>query len=310
MNTISNRKISIKIFNHIPYYIFILPGFILLFLFAYLPMFGVVMAFQKYDPVSGFLRSEWVGLENFLLIFRLPDFLRAFKNTLFISCLKLLFCFPAPIIFALLINEIKSSKFKRTVQSISYLPNFISWVVVAGFVYQIFSPDTGVVNLALRSLGIVKEPIYFMQSKVLFYPIVIISDLWKNVGFSSIIYLAAIASIEQEQYEAAFIDGAGRFKQALYVTLPNIKNTVILLFILAVSGILNAGFDQLWTLSNNAVRDSAEILDTLAMRYLMRGRITDLSTGAAMGFFKSFVGALLFFVCNWLSKKYNNESLV
>jgi len=268
------------------------------------------MAFQKYDPVSGFLRSEWVGLENFLLIFRLPDFLRAFKNTLFISCLKLLFCFPAPIIFALLINEIKSSKFKRTVQSISYLPNFISWVVVAGFVYQIFSPDTGVVNLALRSLGIVKEPIYFMQSKVLFYPIVIISDLWKNVGFSSIIYLAAIASIEQEQYEAAFIDGAGRFKQALYVTLPNIKNTVILLFILAVSGILNAGFDQLWTLSNNAVRDSAEILDTLAMRYLMRGRITDLSTGAAMGFFKSFVGALLFFVCNWLSKKYNNESLV
>jgi putative aldouronate transport system permease protein len=306
----TNKDISRRILDHTTLYIFMLPGIVLFLLFNYLPMFGVVMAFQQFDPVSGFLKSEWVGLHNFVEIFKLPAFLLAFRNTLIIATIRLVIEFPTPIIFALLLNELRVRKFKRTVQSVSYLPNFMSWVIVAGIWYQMLSPESGIVNQALLALNVIKEPIFFMQTKNLFYPVLIFTSIWKNLGFASILYMASIAGIDQEQYEAAVMDGAGRLRQMRHITLPGMKSTIVLLFILAVAGLLNAGFDQLWTMGNPAVRDISEILDTLVLRYLTRGNFKDLSLGAAMGMFKAVVGLILFFVANLVSRKLNQDSLI
>ncbi len=306
----TNKDISRRILDHTTLYIFMLPGIVLFLLFNYLPMFGVVMAFQQFDPVAGFLRSEWVGFHNFVEIFKLPAFLLAFRNTLIIATIRLVIEFPTPIIFALLLNEIRGRKFKRTVQSVSYLPNFMSWVIVAGIWYQMLSPESGIVNQGLLALNLIKEPIFFMQTKNLFYPVLIFTSIWKNLGFASILYMASIAGIDQEQYEAAVMDGAGRLRQIRHITLPGMKSTIVLLFILAVAGLLNAGFDQLWTMGNPAVRDISEILDTLVLRYLTRGNFKDLSLGAAMGMFKAVVGLILFFIANLVSRKLNQDSLI
>jgi putative aldouronate transport system permease protein len=299
-----------KIWEYRVLYLFLLPCAILFITFSYIPMLGLVMVFQHYDPVSGFLNSPWVGLENFERIFSAPVFLRALKNTLIISGLKIIIEFPLPIIFALLLNEIRNTRFKKLVQTITYMPNFVSWVIVAGVWYSMLSPSGGIVNQILINLNIVKEGIFFMQSKAWFYPVIILTDVWKTLGFSAIMYMASIASIDVEQYQAACVDGAGRFKQAIYITLPGMKNTIMLLLILSFSGILNAGFDQLWTMGNLAVRDVADILDTAVLRTLTSGSLEDLSVGAAMGFFKSFIGLLLFLIANWVSRKFKQESLI
>jgi putative aldouronate transport system permease protein len=307
---VNNKKASVKFNHYSTLYLFMLPGLILFLLFNYLPMIGAIMSFQHFDPVSGFFKSEWVGLRNFIEIFRLQAFFRALRNTLTIAVLRIVIEFPCPIIFALLLNEIRAMKFKKTVQSISYLPNFISWVIVAGIWYQILSPSSGILNQALIVLGIIKEPVFFMQSKIWFFPIIIFTSIWKNLGFSSILYMASIAGIDQELYEAAEVDGAGRFRKMYYITLQGMKNTIVLLFILAISGLLNAGFDQFWTMGNAAVRDVSEILDTLVLRYLTQGSFKDLSLGAAAGMFKSVVGVVLFFAANLVSKKLKQESLI
>lgn len=239
----------------------------------------------------------------------MPDFTRALRNTIIISFMKLIFGFPAPIILALLFNELRDLKFKKTIQTISYIPNFISWVVIAGIWYKVLSYD-GIVNDTLLKLGIISESISFMQSKQWFYFMIVFTDIWKGVGFSSILYLSAICSIDVEQYEAAIVDGAGRLRRAWYITLPGMKNTIILLLILSISGILNAGFDQLWTMSNPTVRDIADILDTAVLRYLSSGMLNGLSLGAAMGFFKAVVGAILFVSANFVSSSLKQESLI
>ena len=290
-------------------YLFMVPGFVTLFLFAYMPMFGLVMVFQQYDPVSGFLGSEWVGLENFQRVFGSPVFSRALRNTIVISGLKLLIGFPMPIIFSLMLNELRQQRFKRTVQTIVYIPNFVSWVIVAGVWYSMLSSE-GVVNQVLMNLGLIEESILFMQRKDLFYPIIIFTDLWKTLGYSTIFYMAAITTIPVEHYEAAMIDGASRWRQAIHITLPVLSGTIALLFIMAVGGLLNAGFDQMWTMGNLAVRDIADILDTAVLRTLTSGSVNDLSIGAALGMFKSGVGLMLFFITNWVSRKLLNESLV
>lgn len=290
-------------------YLFLIPAGVILILFAYLPMAGLVMVFQQYDPVSGFLGSEWAGLENFRRVFSSPVFGRSLRNTLVISSLKLLVNFPAPIIFALLLNELRNQRFKKTVQTITYMPNFVSWVIVSGIWYSMLSAN-GVVNQVLIKLGLTDEAILFMQQKNLFYPIIVFTDLWKSLGYSTIFYIAAISTIPVENYEAAKIDGAGRFKQAIYITLPSLYSTIALLFIMQVGGILNAGFDQMWTMNNLAVRDIADILDTAVLRTLTSGSINDLSIGAALGMFKSVVGLILFLVANGVSKKLVNESII
>lgn len=290
-------------------YLFMLPGLAILLTFAYLPMAGLVMVFQQYDPVSGFLGSEWVGFENFRRVFASPVFERALRNTVVISVLKLLVGFPMPILFSLMLNELRGLHFKKTVQTIVYIPNFVSWVIVAGVWYSLLSSE-GVVNQVLMNLGMIEESILFMQRKDLFYPIIVLTDLWKTLGYNTIFYMAAIATVPVEHYEAAMIDGAGRFRQAIHITLPVLSGTIALLFIMSVGGLLNAGFDQMWTMGNLAVRELADILDTAVLRTLTSGSINDLSTGAALGMFKSIVGLVLFFITNWVSRRLIHESLL
>lgn len=312
---VSDRKASFerlrkKIWEYKVLYLFLLPGIILFLLFSYAPMFGLVIIFQHFNPVAGFFHSEWVGLDNFRRIFSAPVFMRALRNTFIISTLKLVIEFPLPIIFALFLNELRVIKFKKIVQTISYLPNFVSWVIVAGIWYKLLSPEEGLINQILMSMGVIDQEVFFMQSKAWFYPIILFTDVWKNLGFQAIFYLASIASVDPQLYEAAIVDGAGKFKQAIHITLPEMKNTIVLLLILAFSGLLNAGFDQLWTMGNLAVRDIADILDTAVLRSLTSGSVEDLSVGAAMGFFKSTIGLLLFFLANWFSRKMKQESII
>lgn len=290
-------------------YLFLLPGTLVLLLFAYLPMGGLVMVFQRYNPVAGFWGSEWAGFENFRRVFNSPVFFRSLRNTLIISSLKILIGFPMPIIFALLLNELRRIHFRKTVQTIIYIPNFVSWVIVAGVWYSILSAG-GVVNQILMASGLIQEEILFMQRTDLFYGIIIFTDLWKSLGYNTIFYMAAITAIPMENYEAAMIDGAGRWKQAMLITLPGLSGTIALLFILQVGGLLNAGFDQMWTMSNLAVREIADILDTAVLRTLTSGSIHDLSIGAALGMFKSVVGLILFLMTNWICRRLNQESLI
>lgn len=291
-------------------YLFLLPGIVSLIVFNYIPMIGLSMVFQNYDPVAGFLKSPWCGFDNFRILFNSPNFTNALKNTIIISSIKLALMFPLPIIFALLLNELRVLKFKKVVQTITYLPHFVSWVIVSGIWYKMLSPDDGLVNQLLISLHIVKEPIYFMQSSLWFYVVIMFTDIWKSVAYGSIYYLASIASIEVEQYEAAIVDGAGRFNQAIYITLPGMKPTVVLMSIFAISSLLDAGFNQMWTMGNLSVRNVAEILDTAVLRSLTSGSIQDLSIGAAMGLFKSIIGVILFLGANWIARAVKQESIV
>ncbi len=267
------------------------------------------MAFQQYDPVSGFLGSPWVGLYNFQRLFSTPTFGRAFRNTIIISSLKLLICFPMPILVSLLINELRRARVKKTIQTVVYIPNFVSWVIAAGLWYSLLG-NSGVVNNVLMSLGLVKEPVMFMQSLGWFYPVILFTDLWKTLGYNTIFYMSAMSSISTEQYEAAMIDGAGRLKQAIYITLPSISKTIVLMFILQVGSLMSAGFDQMWTMSNLATRELSDILDTAVLRTLTSGTINDLSVGAAMGLFKSVISLALFMVTNFLADKFDQGSLV
>lgn len=290
-------------------YLFLIPGLIVLILFAYAPMAGLVMVFQEYDPVSGFLGSKFVGLQNFSRVFSSPVFGRALRNTLIISSLKLVIGLPMPVLFSLLLNELRNLRFKKTIQTMVYIPNFVSWVIVAGVWYSLLA-EGGIVNQFCVAMGLFEEPVLFMQRKDMFYPIIILTDLWKSLGYNTIFYMSALASIPPEHYEASMMDGAGRFKQALYITLPALKSTFVLLVILNSAGILNAGFDQMWTMSNLAVIEIADILDTAVLRSLTTGSITDLSVGAALGFFKSIIAVMLFIVTNYISKKVSDNSLV
>ncbi len=292
-------------------YIFAIPGFLFFLVFAYYPMFGVIMAFQDYNPIKGYFGSGFVGIENFQTIFHLPDFLNALKNSLMISGLKLSIGFPATIIFALLINELHQVLFKRVTQTISYLPYFISWVIAAGLWYKMLSPDNGLVNDLLMYLGILEKPFYFMGSTDAFIPIIIFTEIWKSIGFGAIIYLAALSGVDPHMYESASIDGANRLRQIWHISLPSIRNTIVLMLILAASGLMSAGFDQLWTMGNWQVREVGEILDTLILRYLRdSGGFYGLSLGAAMGVFQAAVGLSLFLICNYIAKLLKQESLL
>ena len=225
------------------YYLLALPGLIYLLVFKYAPMFGLVIAFKDYDPysgVAGIFNASWVGLANFQKFFDSYYFNRIMSNTLIISFLKLLFGFPAPILFALILNEVRGKYFKKTVQTISYIPHFISWVIVAALLQTLLTTDNGLVNVLLNRMGF--RSVSFMTSPKYFRAILIISDIWKSIGFGSIVYLAAITGVDLSQYEAAAIDGAGRFKRIWYITLPSISSVVVIMLIFRVGSLLDAGF--------------------------------------------------------------------
>ena len=291
-------------------FLFCLPGFLFFLIFAYAPMFGVIIAFEDFDPARGFFASPFVGWANFKTIFSVPAFLRALRNTLAISALKLAVVFPASIVFALLINEITFLRFKRVIQTITYLPYFISWVIVSGLFYKMLAIESGVVNDVLRLTGLTSTDIMFMGRPDMFYGIAVFTDLWKNLGFNAIIYLAALAGINPELYEAATVDGAGRFRRTWHISLPGILPTVILMLIMAAGGLMYAGFDQMWTLGNIQIRETAEILDTLILRNLKSAGIYSLGPSGAMGLFTSVCSFLLFILANGLARAVKQESLI
>ncbi|MBU3113412.1 ABC transporter permease subunit [Clostridium lacusfryxellense] len=291
--------------------ILVLPAMIYIIIFYYIPMWGVLFAFQDYDIFKGFFNSDWVGLKHFHVLFNSPDFLLVMGNTLTISFLKLLILFPAPIFLALILNEVRNERFKRIVQTITYLPHFISWVIVAGFVTSILAVDNGSLNLLLQSLGLIKEPISWLSIPKYFRTILIGSGLWKEIGFSSIIYLAAISGIDTAQYEAAEVDGASRVKQIFAITLPNIAPVIGIFLILAIGNLLNAGFEDILVLTNNGanaiLRDTSEVIDTYVYKQGLGGMRYSYAT--CVGLFKSVINIILLCSANLLVKKLGSESL-
>lgn len=285
-------------------YLIILPVLIYLAVFCYKPMYGLVIAFKEYRPNLGIAGSPWVGFKQFTNFFKDPYFFRLIRNTFSISLLSLVFCFPAPIILALFINEIRNNAYKRTVQTITYMPYFISMVVACSLV-KTYTQQNGLVSQMVTAFG--GEAINWLNKSQYFYPIYIISELWQTVGWNSIIYLAALTGIDQEQYEAARIDGASRMQQLWSITLPNLVPTIMILLILRMGGILNVGFEKIILLYNEGIYDVADVISSYVYR---RGIINaSYSYGAAIGLFNSAVNIVFLLVSNWISTRYTESGL-
>ena len=284
-----------------------LPVVIYFFIFKYIPMGGIVIAFKNFKISQGIFGSAWCGLDNFYKTFRTPTFARSVTNTLTISGLKLLFNFPAPIILALMMNEVTHMRFKKTVQTISYLPHFLSWVVLAGMFQQLLSPNNGPVNAVLRDVFGVKESIYFLGSNDYFRGTLIVTDLWKNVGWSSILYLATIAGIDPTLYEAATVDGATRWQCTRYITIPSLVSTIVIMLILSVGSIMDAGFDQVFNLYNSAVYKTGDIIDTYVYRYGLGEMKYSFAT--AVGLFKNIIAFILVVGTNLTTRRLSGEGI-
>ena len=275
------------------------PGICMLLLFAVVPMFGIVIAFQNYIPARGILGSEWVGFDNFELMFSLPDSWNVLKNTLVLAISKMIVGTIVPILFALMLNEVNLMRYKKFVQTAVYLPYFLSWVLLGGIFLSMLQLD-GVVNHLIETCG--GDPIMFMGSNKWAPVIMVVTDCWKNFGYGSIIYLAALSSVDGNLYEAAAIDGANRFKQILHVTLPAIVPTIVLVSTLNLGNVLNAGFDQIFNMYNPRIYESVDIIDT----FVYRIGLVDLQFGlsTAVGLFKSVVSFILITLSYWLAKKF------
>jgi len=285
-------------------YLMILPVLIYLGLFAYKPMYGVIIAFKNFKPGLGIWGSEWVGLKNFRTFFNDIYFTRIIRNTFSISLYSIIFGFPAPILLALLLNEIRNIQFKRTVQTITYMPYFISLVVTCSLI-RIYSASNGVFSQITTFFG--GQSRNFLMSTKYFYPIYVLSDIWQYIGWNSIIYLAALAAIDLEQYEAARIDGAGRFRQIFSVTIPNLMPTVIILFILRMGGILNVGFEKILLLYNESTYEVADVISTTVYRRGIINASFDFATAA--GLFNSVVNVFFLLTANTLSKFFAGSGL-
>lgn len=280
----------------------IAPGMIFLLIFSYAPMFGLIMAFQDFVPSRGFLGSDFVGLDNFIYIFNLPDIWQVTYNTVFIAVGKIVLNTIIPIIFAILLNEIRVKWMKKTMQTIVYLPHFLSWVILASVILNLFNLE-GTVNQVLQSLGL--DRINFLGSNAVFPHLLIWTDVWKGFGYNSIIFLAAITSIDPGLYEAATMDGASWLQRVKHVTIPGMMSFIILMTILALPGILSAGFDQVYNLYSPPVYASGDVLDTYIYRIGLIGR--DYSLGAAVGLVRSIIGLILIYVSNKTAEKATNR---
>lgn len=294
-----------RIKKHRMFYLFLLPAAVMVFLFSYMPLWGITIAFKDFKMARGIMGSEWVGLEHFQKLFTDPIFYRVLKNTLIIGISTLLVSFPVTILFTLLVNEILHTGFKKIVQTITYLPHFLSWVVVGTFAFQILSPSSGVVNTILTRLGILDGPVYFMAQPNLFVVIYLIVYLWKETGYSIVVYLAVISGIDTEQYEAAQIDGANRFQKILYITLPAMLPTICVMLILNIGTIISVGFDPIFNLYCDATYRTADVISTFVYRKGMVEAQFDYST--AVGLFQNIVSLTLVLLSNWLARKANPE---
>jgi putative aldouronate transport system permease protein len=288
-------------------YLMTLPFVVWAFVFSYYPLWGWVIAFQKFRPGKKLWEQKWVGFEQFRTLFHDDLFYQVMRNTLAMSLMGIVANFIMPIVFALLMNEVRTMWFKRTVQTISYLPHFVSWAVVTSIVTRMLSSDHGVVNDILMGLGVIHEPIQFMARGELFWGIVTASDVWKETGWNAIIYLAAISGIGPELYEAARVDGASRLRQIWHITIPGIRSTMIILVILSIGHLINIGFEKQFLLGNNLVRDYSQVLDLYSLQYgLQMGRY---SFGVAINIFNSAVSLVLLFAANGIFKKFTKESV-
>ncbi|WP_274651370.1 ABC transporter permease [Paenibacillus humicola] len=286
-------------------YALLLPGLIYFIVFKYLPMWGVLIAFKNYQPFLGFFKSEWVGLDNFKTFLQNPDFFRLLRNTTILAVYDLVFYFPAPIVLALLLNEIRISAYKRVVQTLIYVPHFISMVIVASITYMLLTTENGLVNVLLNKW--IGHNIDFLSSEAWFRPMIILQSMWKEIGWGTIIFLAALAGVEHEQYEAATVDGAGRLRQLWHITLPAIRSTIIVLLILRMGNFLDRGFEQILLMMNALNRSVADVFDT----YVYTIGITQgaFSYSTAVGLFKSLVGIVLIFTSNYLAKRAGHSGL-
>ena len=292
--------------EHKVLYLLMVPGLLYFVLFRYLPMFGLVIAFKDYNIFKGIWASDWVGLANFEALVHSSDFWNVMKNTLVISLTKILIGFPIPILLAILLNDIKSMRFKRVTQTFLYLPHFLSWVVIGGIMLNLFSPVFGLAGEVFRTLGI--EPVNIMAKKGSIFWVVIFSDVWKEAGGSTIVFLAALTQVDESLYEAAKMDGANKFKQMLHITLPCISSIVIVMLILRIGKVMNAGFEQILVLQNPITMESIDIFDTYVYREgLGRGSY---SFAAAVDTFKSVIALILVTSANKISKMFGEEGIV
>ena len=278
----------------IPLYLMLLLPVVLTFIYSYLPMAGVLISFKKYLPAKGFFASKWVGWKNFETLFTMPTFTRALLNTLIIAIWKIALNVLVPVVFTLMLNEVASLHYKKVVQTVVYLPHFISWVMLAGIFSKLLS-GSGIVNKALGAVGI--EPIIFLGDNKWFKFTLVFTDVWKEFGYGTIVYLAAVAGVNVDLYEAAEVDGAGHWKKMLHVTLPAIAPTIVMMLTLSLGNILNAGFDQVFNLYNSMVYESGDIIDTLVYRMGFNNGNFGLSTAA--GLFKSAISSLLVIASYW-----------
>lgn len=285
-----------------PLHMMILPGVILVLIYSYWPMVGIAMAFQKFTPFKGLFGSKWIGLDNFRYIFALPETGQIIWNTVFISSMKIVAGLIVPITISLLLNELRKESVKRGVQTLIYLPHFLSWVILGGILIDILSPTSGMVNQVLGWFGV--EPIFFLGSNKWFPYTLVISDVWKEFGFSTIVYLAALSSINPNLYEAATVDGASRWKQTIHVTLPGMMPIVILMATLSLGNVLNAGFDQVFNLYSPQVYESGDVLDTFIYRIGMQN--AQYGVGTAVGLFKSVISLIFITVSYGLASKFAN----
>jgi putative aldouronate transport system permease protein len=286
-------------------YLLITPGLLYFIIFKYVPLWGILLAFKNYQPFLGFFKSDWVGLDHFTMFFQNIEFTMLLRNTLVLSLYSLVFSFPAPILLALLLNEVRLSWYKRSIQTLVYVPHFISMVIVASLTYILLTTEGGTINEFIFQLT--GQKISFLTDPEWFRPLIIIQTIWKECGWGTVIFLAALAGVDVEQYEAAIMDGANRWKQTWHITLPSIRSTIVILLILRMGNILDNGFEQIYLMMNALNREVAEVFDT----YVYTVGITQgaFSYSTAVGLFKSVIGVTLVLGSNWLAKKFGESGL-
>ncbi|WP_370875953.1 ABC transporter permease [Evansella vedderi] len=305
MNQSRLKRLWGRIVQHKFFYLLMLPGILYFLVFRYAPMWGLLIAFQDYNPFQGIWGSPWVGFKHFIDLFTFDYFYTLLRNTLVINFLSLILYFPVPIILAIMLNEIRHEVFKRVNQSIVYLPHFLSWVVVVGLTFFMLSTDIGAINKILGSMFDFR--ISFLTSDKWFWVIITFQSIWKDAGWGTIIFLAAIASVNPSLYEAAVVDGASRMRQIWHITLPAIRHVIIILLILRLGSMMDVGFEQILLMLNPLVMNVGDVFDTYAFTQgILRG---DTSIGVAVGMFKGIVGLILVLGANWLSKKFGNEGI-
>ncbi|UQZ33348.1 protein lplB [Paenibacillus sp. PK3_47] len=301
----SSSELKKRLWRNKLLYIMLVPGVLYFLIFKYLPMYGLVISFQDYKPYQGILGSDWVGLEQFRRLFSEPDFLNILSNTLILFAMNILIYFPVPIILALMLNELRGSFFKRTFQTLIYLPHFMSWVIVVSITFVMVTMDGGIINELLTVFGF--EKVNFLLNPGWFRPLYIIQVIWREAGWGTIIYLAAIAAVDPGLYEAARMDGAGRLRQVWHITLPAIRSVIITLLILKIGSVLDLGFEHVYLMLNSMNRGVAEIIDTYV--YTAGMQQGQFSYSTAIGFFKSIVGLIMVMAVNRLSKKMGEEGV-